>query len=112
MSLADDLIAILGSRLLLGICALVLAGSALRGQFDSTEQIGEQTEEQQCFEDLNSAVVSEFGEALQRIEQGLRALSQGDEDGLARAVSISEAEQKAYDKALSRQENAVNICGR
>lgn len=103
---ADQLIGILSSRTLLGLCALVLAGCAV---FWATG-LEDQSREQECRDRIDATLMVETARALQRIEgyQSLRDASAYD----AAAVVIYRSDEAldAYERAITRREHAVVIC--
>lgn len=106
----DPLLAALGSRWLLGVCALVLAFAAIKGAFLQTDQIDGQTAEQECRDAIDGVLTVEVAKSLGRIEAGLRALSVGDEGALSDAVTISDRQIDAYADAIDQRADAVALC--
>lgn len=110
MKLLDNIAVVLGSRVWLGLCALVLAAGSIRGQFDQKEQIDSQSLEQECRSDFDGDLQIVMARSLQRIEAGLRALARGDETGLAYAVDSSEERVEDYAQAVDERADAVWLC--
>lgn len=101
---------ILGSRITLGLCGVVLVGNAILGRVYQVEQIDTLTAEQECREGIDGALTVGMATALGRVLEGLLEVSEGDEEGLAVVVAETSSELDAYEAAIDARKHAIEIC--
>lgn len=106
---------LLSSRITLGICAVVLAGSAIVGRVSQApkSQVDRQTSQQECRSDIGGVLDVQVARSLLRIELALGAIDKG--ESYSDVIAESEAITKpggVYEKAIHDRENAVSICSK
>lgn len=97
---------VLGSRTILGICAVILAITAIYGRIQQSQFDAEA----RCRSDVAGQLDIEDAESQARIEEGLVAVAQGDDQALDDMIARSEAATDGYTAARQARRDAVAIC--